>query len=112
MSDQRQLETAYVELAAFAYSTTQELRPPLKLVHGVASILQEQHDLSEEVAECLQTVVESARHMERLLDNLRAFLLVQRVIARHGGRASAHAVNNEATFHFTVPALATGEQHA
>ena len=110
MSDRAQLEAAYQEVVTFAFSATQDLRPPLKLVHGLASILQEEHGFNGEVVECLQTVVESAQHMERLLDNLTAFLLVQRVIARHGGRAFAHALGNEATFHFTVPAVASGNK--
>jgi light-regulated signal transduction histidine kinase (bacteriophytochrome) len=112
MSDRAQLEAAYQELVAFTYSATQELRPPLKLVHGLASILQHEHDFNEEVVECLRTVAESAQHMERLLENLTAFLLVQRVIARHGGRASGPSAESEATFHFAVPAMASGEQCA
>ncbi len=112
MSDRTQLEAAHQELVAFTYSATQELRSPLKLVHGLASILQQKHDFNEEVVECLQTVMESAQHMERLLDNLSAFLLVQRVIGRHGGRASPHAAKSEATSRFAVPPVASGEHHA
>jgi light-regulated signal transduction histidine kinase (bacteriophytochrome) len=111
MSDRAQLEAAYEELVMIAYSAAEELRSPLRLVHGLANAMQE-NGFREEAPTCTQMIVESTRHMQRLVDNFTSFLLVQRVVAQHGGHIAERDAGDKDTFHFTVPALSGDEHHA
>ena len=70
----RELEQANQELDSFAYSVSHDLRAPLRAMAGFAQILLEEHaaQLGPEARHCVETVVESAREMGHLVDDLLA----------------------------------------
>ena len=76
-----QLQTANEELGGFNYSVSHDLRAPLRRVLGFVKILQEDAgpSLSEESLQHLTTIVQSAKRMGNLIDDLLAF--------SHAGRA-------------------------
>jgi len=76
-----QLQTANEELGGFNYSVSHDLRAPLRRVLGFVKILQEGAgpSLSEESLQHLTTIVQSAKRMGHLIDDLLAF--------SHAGRA-------------------------
>ena len=63
------------ELEAFSYSVSHDLRAPLRHVTGFASLLQRSAGdrLGEKDARHLQTIVDAARRMGQLIDDLLAF---------------------------------------
>jgi len=70
-----QLAAANQELEAFSYSVSHDLRAPLRHIMGFAEILQrnEAGHLEEESGRHLQTIVEAAGRMSRLIDDLLDF---------------------------------------
>jgi signal transduction histidine kinase len=70
----RQLEAANVELGAFSYSVSHDLRAPLRAVNGYTSILLEDFSsaLPEEGIGYLKRVKENGDHMGHLIDPARA----------------------------------------
>jgi len=76
-----QLQAANEELVGFNYSVSHDLRAPLRRVLGFVKILQEDAgpSLSEESLQHLTTIVQSAKRMGNLIDDLLAF--------SHAGRA-------------------------
>jgi len=70
-----ELETANKELEAFSYSVSHDLRAPLRAITGFSEILMggSPAELSSEGRRHLQTVVASAKRMERLIEDLLAF---------------------------------------
>ena len=70
-----QLQAANQELEAFAYSVSHDLRAPLRHVSGFAEILQKRAGglLDEDCARLLRNVMDSARHMGMLIDDLLSF---------------------------------------
>ncbi len=70
-----QLQTANEELVGFNYSVSHDLRAPLRRVLGFVKILQEDAgpSLSEESLQHLTTIVQSAKRMGHLIDDLLAF---------------------------------------
>ena len=67
-----ELEAANHELEAFTYSVSHDLRAPLRAVAGFARILEEDHSsrLDEEGTDYLRRVIEGARQMGVLIDDL------------------------------------------
>jgi PAS domain S-box-containing protein len=70
-----ELSAVNEELEAFSYSVSHDLRAPLRHVTGFASLLQRSAGdrLGEKDARHLQTIVDAARRMGQLIDDLLAF---------------------------------------
>lgn len=70
-----QLEAANQELEAFAYSVSHDLRAPLRHIDGFLELLQKRvvGVLDERSRHYMDTVSDSARHMDQLIDDLLTF---------------------------------------
>lgn len=70
-----ELEAANVELDAFSYSVSHDLRAPLRAIDGFARIMSEDHGdaLPDAAKHCLEMVRHHAEKMRRLVDGLLAF---------------------------------------
>ncbi len=97
--DQRtkQLEEAVMELDAFSYSVSHDLRAPLRQVSGFCGILIEDHfaQLPPEIQGYVERINEGTQRMGRLIDDLLAFartgrqrLRKQRVLPAEVARAA------------------------
>lgn len=71
----RQLETANKELESFSYSVSHDLRTPLRAINGYAMMLKEDFEdkLSVEGNRIINTIINNARLMGQLIDDLLAF---------------------------------------
>jgi len=74
------LETANKELEAFSYSVSHDLRAPLRAVDGYSRILLEDYanELDAEGRRVCSVIIDSARDMGKLIDDLLAFSRVGR----------------------------------
>lgn len=70
-----QLEAANRELEAFSYTVSHDLRAPLRAIHSYSQIIVSDYaaKLDEEAQRYLNRVMENARHMSHLIDDLLAF---------------------------------------
>src|SRR5580704_9695914 len=80
------LQAANKELEAFAYSVSHDLRAPLRHVVGYAELLQKQaaSALDEKAGHYLKTILEAARRMGTLIDDLLGFSRIGRAETRKG----------------------------
>jgi signal transduction histidine kinase len=67
-----QLASANQDLQAFSYSTSHDLRAPLRAIGGFAEILYREHSggLNEEGRDCLERIIANTNRMTRLIDSL------------------------------------------
>ncbi|MFZ2641524.1 MAG: PAS domain S-box protein [Verrucomicrobiia bacterium] len=70
-----ELEAANVELEAFSYSVSHDLRAPLRAINGFAHILAEDHakQLDEEGQRTVGVICDEIKRMDELIEDLLAF---------------------------------------
>lgn len=70
-----ELEAANRELGAFSYSVSHDLRAPLRAIHGYMNIFAEDYvgQLDEEAKKLVQNVLNNAKRMGQLIDDLLEF---------------------------------------
>jgi len=77
----QQLEKINVELDAFAYTISHDLRAPLRAMHSLSEVLQEDFGnlLPKEGQEYARRIVQSARRMDFMITDLLAYSRISRL---------------------------------
>jgi len=77
-SDAAQLETAIIELEAFNYSVSHDLRTPLTAINGYCQVIQEMfgNKIEEQCRGYIREIYDNTLHMEGLIDALLRFSCV------------------------------------
>lgn len=103
----RRIEQLNQELESFSYSVSHDLRAPLRSIDGYTQILLEDYagSLDDEGKRILNVVVNNARRMAKLIDDLLDFSRVGRK------EISKSVVNTEAMVQSVVNELMAQEQH-
>ena len=99
-----QLEIANKELEAFTYTVSHDLKAPLRAVEGYAQILIEDHAvlLDGEGRRTCEVIIDNARKMARLIDDLLAFSRIGRAEMQQAP-VDMVTLANEVFFELTTP---------
>jgi PAS domain S-box-containing protein len=116
-----QLMQANKDMEAFTYSVSHDLRAPLRIIDGFGEILAKEHaaQLTSEGQRTLQVIMNNARHMGELIDDLlnlsrlgRAQISVKLVSMKdlvHDVTEAMQVINHNGSPHIEVKPLPTAE---
>ncbi|MFZ3207799.1 MAG: ATP-binding protein [Geobacteraceae bacterium] len=80
-----ELESSNIELEAFNYTVSHDLRKPLTVIHGYCEVVKELcgNRLNDECNEYIQSIIEGTLRMNRLIDTLLDFSHITRIEMHH-----------------------------
>ena len=68
------LESSRSQLEAFSYSISHDLKSPLRVIHGYCALMKKSPEsMTGDTPELLEGIIDSAKKMNRLIDDLLAF---------------------------------------